>query len=121
WTAAENGPQRLQTSKIDRVADASVSFQSITQWADAGHLPALTRIAEEVWRDRAYGDVFAYMLLAEGRLEMVAEFDVEAYDIAAAVAIVREAGGTFTAFDGTDTIDAGSTLATNGLLHDAFL
>ncbi|WP_300268873.1 inositol monophosphatase family protein [Microbacterium sp.] len=121
WTASPDGPRRLQASAVESIHDASVSFQSITQWADAGHLPSLLRIAETVWRDRAYGDVFSYMMLAEGRLEMVAEFDVQEYDIAAAVPIVREAGGTFTSFDGVETISARSTLATNGVLHDAFL
>ena len=121
WTASSSGPRRLRTSTVDSFDDASVSFQSIAQWADAGQLPALMRIAERVWRDRAYGDVFAYMLLAEGRLEMVAEFDVKEYDIAAAVPIVREAGGTFTSFDGVDTVSARSALATNGILHDSFL
>ncbi len=61
------------------------------------------------------------MLLAEGRLEMVAEFDVKEYDIAAAVPIVREAGGVFTSFDGNDSISERSALASNGILHDAFL
>jgi len=121
WTATDAAPRRLETSAVSSPDDASVSFQSITQWADAGQLPALLRIADRVWRDRAYGDVYSYMLLAEGRLEMVAEFDVKEYDIAAAVPIVREAGGRFTSFDGVDTIAARSTLASNGLLHEAFL
>ncbi len=42
------------------------------------------------------------------------------YDIAA-TPIVREAGGSFSAFDGSDRLDAESSLATNGVLHDAFL
>jgi histidinol-phosphatase len=121
WTAAHGGPRRLATSQVASLDDAAVSFQSITQWADAGRLPALIRVADRVWRDRAYGDVYAYMMLAEGRLEMVAEFDVKEYDIAAAVPIVREAGGAFTAFDGSDSISERSALATNGILHDAFL
>ncbi|GAA1528821.1 histidinol-phosphatase [Microbacterium ginsengiterrae] len=121
WTGAHGGPRRLETSAVASLDDASVSFQSITQWADAGHLPALLRVADRVWRDRAYGDVYAYMMLAEGRLEMVAEFDVKEYDIAAAVPIVREAGGMFTSFDGADSISERSSLATNGILHDAFL
>lgn len=121
WTATDAGPRRVETSTVSSLDDAAVSYQSITQWADAGHLPALLRIADRVSRDRAYGDVYSYMLLAEGRLEMVAEFDVKEYDIAAAVPIVREAGGTFTSFDGVDTISARSALATNALLHDAFL
>ncbi|WP_314647059.1 inositol monophosphatase family protein [uncultured Microbacterium sp.] len=121
WTGTADAPKRLRVSAVDTLDDASVSFQSIGQWRDAGHLDQLLHLAEHVWRDRAYGDVFSYMLLAEGRLDMVAEFDVKEYDIAAAVAIVREAGGRMTSFDGDETISARSTLATNGVLHDAFL
>lgn len=121
WTATSGDPRRLSVSKVDSLDDASVSFQSIAQWTDAGKLPELLTLADRVWRDRAYGDIFSYMLLAEGRLEMVAEFDVKEYDIAAAVPIVREAGGRMTAFDGTQTLSARSALATNGILHDPFL
>ncbi|MFE6995032.1 inositol monophosphatase family protein [Microbacterium sp. NPDC057659] len=121
WTNADGGYRPITVSEVDSLDDASVSFQSITQWADAGHLPELLALAERVWRDRAYGDVYSYMLLAEGRLEMVAEFDVKEYDIAAAVAIVRAAGGRFSAFDGSDSITDRSALATNGVLHDAVL
>ncbi|PVE95864.1 histidinol-phosphatase [Microbacterium sp. TPD7012] len=121
WTSTPEGPRRIQASSVAALDDASVSFQSIAQWSRAGHRDALLTLADHVWRDRAYGDVYAYMLLAEGRIDMVAEFDVKEYDIAAAVPIVREAGGRMTSFDGEDTISARSTLATNGVLHDAFL
>lgn len=121
WTATPDGPRALAVSRVSTLDAASVSFQSIAQWADAGHLPALLALSEHTWRDRAYGDVYAYMLLAEGRLEMVAEFDVKEYDVAAAVPIVREAGGQMTSFDGVETISDRSTLATNGILHPAFL
>jgi histidinol-phosphatase len=121
WTATDTGPQRLTVSSVDALENASVSFQSIAQWDDAGWLDALIALSRGVWRDRAYGDVWAYMLLAEGRIDMVAEFDVKEYDIAAAVPILTEAGGRLTSFDGVETISARSTLATNGVLHDAFL
>ncbi|WP_029263593.1 MULTISPECIES: inositol monophosphatase family protein [unclassified Microbacterium] len=121
WTATDGEPRRLQISTVSSLDDASVSFQSIAQWSDAGRLDSLLRVAARVWRDRAYGDVYSYMLLAEGRIDMVAEFDVKEYDIAAAVPIIREAGGRMTAADGAETISARSTLATNGTLHDEFL
>ena len=121
WTATDTTPRRLKVSTVDTLDDASISFQSIGQWADAGRLDQLITVADRVWRDRAYGDVFSYMLLAEGRIDMVAEFDVKEYDIAAAVPIVREAGGRMTAVDGTETIGDRSALATNGILHDAFV
>lgn len=121
WTATADGARQLRTSSVTTLDDASISFQSIAQWSDAGRRDTLLNIAARVWRDRAYGDVYAYMLLAEGRIDMVAEFGVKEYDIAAAVPIVREAGGRMTAVDGTETISARSTLATNGHLHDEFL
>ncbi len=121
WTATDAGKRRLATSPITALDEAAVSFQSIAQWEDAGKREELLRLASRVWRDRAYGDVYSYMLLAEGRLEMVAEFGVKEYDIAAVVPIVEEAGGRMTSFDGEATIAAGSALATNGVMHEAFL
>ncbi len=121
WTATDAEPRRVTASSVSSLDDASVSFQSITQWAESGHIDQLLKLADRVWRDRAYGDVYAYMLLAEGRIDMVAEFGVKEYDVAAAVPIVREAGGRMTGFDGEETISDLSALATNGILHDAFL
>jgi len=122
WTDTPSGePKRLAVSDVDTIGASSVSFQSIGQWRDAGRLDALERLTSSVWRDRGYGDAWPYMLLAEGRLEFVAEFDVKEYDIAALVPIVTEAGGRFTSFDGEDTLSARSSLATNRVLHDAYL
>ena len=121
WTATDAEPRRIRASSVSSLDDASVSFQSIGQWAESGHTDQLLKLADRVWRDRAYGDIYAYMLLAEGRIDMVAEFGVKEYDVAAAVPIVREAGGRMTGFDGAETISDLSTLATNGVLHGAFL
>ncbi|WP_261167311.1 inositol monophosphatase family protein [Microbacterium sp. Marseille-Q6965] len=121
WTNAADGPRRIEVSRVDALEDASISFQSLAQWRQAGRLDALLTLQSRVWRDRAYGDVWSYMLLAEGRIEFVGEFDVKEYDIAAAAAIVREAGGRFTSFEGEATLAAGSAVASNGVLHEAFL
>ncbi|WP_105566523.1 inositol monophosphatase family protein [Microbacterium halophytorum] len=114
-------PRRIAVSRVAELEHASISFQSIGQWRDAGRLDALLDLQAAVWRDRAYGDVWSYMLLAEGRLEFVGEFDVKEYDVAAAAAIVREAGGRFTSFEGEEALATGSAVASNGLLHDEFL
>jgi histidinol-phosphatase len=121
WTNTDAAPRRIRVSPVDRVADASVSFQSIAQWDGAGELDALVRLSRSVWRDRGYGDAWPYMLLAEGRIEFVGEFGVKEYDIASHVAIVHEAGGRVTAYDGSDTIATRSVVATNGVLHDELL
>ncbi|MBN9152998.1 MAG: histidinol phosphatase [Microbacterium sp.] len=121
WTSEAGATRRIRVSGVDEVARASASFQSIAQWDESGHLDALLRLSRAVWRDRGYGDAWPYMLLAEGRLEFVAEFGVKEYDIASHVPIIAEAGGRLTSFDGDDAIDTLSALATNGVLHDDFL
>ncbi|WP_413353611.1 inositol monophosphatase family protein [Microbacterium sp. 1P06AB] len=122
WTRTADGATRpIRTSDVTSLGDASISFQSIGQWDAAGRTDALLRLTRAAWRDRGYGDAWPYMLLAEGRLEFVAEFDVREYDIAAHVPIIIEAGGRFTDIDGEERLDARSSLATNGILHDAFL
>lgn len=121
WTNTGAGERRIRVSDIGSIAASSVSFQSIEQWDEVGKVDDLLRLSRSVWRDRGYGDAWPYMWLAEGRLEMVAEFGVKEYDIAAHYPIVTEAGGTLTAFDGTNSLSELSVLATNGTLHRPFL
>ncbi|GAA1949550.1 inositol monophosphatase family protein [Agromyces allii] len=125
WTnepdAADAPARRIRVSGVADLADASLSFQSIAQWREAGRLPALLSLGEAVWRDRAYGDLWSYMLLAEGLVDIVGEFDVKEYDLAALVPIVEEAGGVFTSADGAPGHAHGSSLATNGRLHEQVL
>lgn len=114
-------PRQITVSVVDELANASLSFQSLAQWRDVGRLEQLLQLAEQVWRDRAYGDLWAYMLLAEGLVDVVAEFDVRPYDLAALVTIIEEAGGRFSSVEGEPGPWSGNALATNGHLHEAVL
>jgi histidinol-phosphatase len=117
----EGEPTRLRVSGIRELKDAAVSFQSIQQWDRSGHLDHLVALSRTVWRDRAYGDVWAYTLLAEGLIEAVAEFGLHPYDVAALIPIVQEAGGRLTAVDGGSALWDGSAVATNGAVHEDLL
>jgi histidinol-phosphatase len=114
-------PKRLTVSGVATLADASLSYNSIQQWDTAGRLDGLIALSRQVWRTRAYGDMWSYMLLAEGHLDIAGEFDLQPYDMAALVPIVQEAGGRFTSVDGEDGPWHGSALATNGRLHEITL
>lgn len=113
--------QRLHVSAVEKLEDASISFQSIAQWRDAGRTKQLLNLTENVWRDRGYGDALAYTLLAEGAIDAVCEHDVKAYDLAAPAILVKEAGGKFTDTNGSETVWGLSALATNALLHELIL
>lgn len=122
WASESGGePVRLRVSGIRTLADASISYQSMQQWDRSGHLDQLVALTRAVWRDRAYGDVWAYMLLAEGLIDAVAEFGLHPYDIAAIVPIVEGAGGRVTAAGGGAVLWDGSVVATNGAVHEEIL
>ncbi len=124
WAASGAGGwvsprQRMQVSSVGDLADASLSFSSISGWGERRE--AFLALTDEVWRVRAYGDFYSYCLLAEGAVDLVAEPEVSLWDLAALDVIVREAGGRFSALDGTDGPHYGSAVATNGRLHDVVL
>ncbi|MBD5634951.1 MAG: inositol monophosphatase [Candidatus Eremiobacteraeota bacterium] len=80
----------------------------------------LSHLAQAVRRDGSAALDIAYV--ACGRFEAFWEFDLKAWDVAAGALIVREAGGTVTAIDGSPyVVDAGSLLASNGRVHGEML
>lgn len=113
--------RRLQVSGVRELADASLSYNSLPGWDGVGRLDAIVELTRAVWRARAIGDMWSYMLVAEGAIDIAAEFDLQPYDMAALQPIVEEAGGRFTSVDGDAGPWHGSALATNGLLHDDVL
>ncbi|WP_077041087.1 histidinol-phosphatase [Rhodococcus sp. MTM3W5.2] len=114
-------PTRISVSAVDRLESASLSFASLSGWRDRGIRDQFIALTDEVWRVRGYGDFYSYCLLAEGALEIAAEPEVSLWDLAPLDILVREAGGRFTALDGSAGPHGGSAVASNGLLHDAVL
>jgi histidinol-phosphatase len=119
WTVDAPGtaPRRLEVSAVREISDASLSYNSLKGWQQEGRGDALLRLADCVWRTRAYGEFWSYLMVAEGALDVAAEFDLKPYDMAALVPIVEEAGGRFTSVDGEPGPWHGNALATNGHLH----
>ena len=59
--------------------------------------------------------------MATGELDAFVLIGGGAWDHAAVAAIVEEAGGRFSAADGSPRIDAASAVFTNGRIHEAVL
>ena len=112
---------RISVSKVSRLDDASLSYSSATSWEAVGRQEAVLDLARDCWRERAFGDFWSYMLLAEGAVDIAAEPELGLHDMVALVPIVTEAGGRFTSLKGEDGPFGGNAVATNGLLHDEVL
>ena len=121
WAARGEGAyadgRRIAVSKVAGLGDAFLSYSSLGGWAGRD-FDALVR---SVWRTRAFGDFWSYVLVAEGAVDIAAEPAVSLWDLAALQVVVEEAGGRFTDLSGVATPEGGHALATNGLLHDAAL
>ncbi len=109
---------RLRVSQVGDLADASLSYSSLSGWEEQGRLEGFLDLTRTVWRTRAYGDFWSYVLVAEGAVDVACEPELALHDMAALVPIVTEAGGTFTSVRGVPGPFGGSALVTNGLLHE---
>jgi histidinol-phosphatase len=112
---------RLQVSGVTQLADAALSYSSLTGWETQGRLPGLLELSRRVWRTRAFGDFWSHVLVAEGAVDISCEPEVSLWDLAALQVVVEEAGGRFTDLAGSARPDGGSVVCTNGTLHDEVL
>jgi histidinol-phosphatase len=110
-------PRAMKVSAVHSLADASFSYSDARGWAERGAAPGLQTLLDTTWRQRAYGDFWSHMLVAEGAIDVAAEPDLQSYDMAALIPIVVEAGGQFTSYSGGDALIDGSALSSNGRLH----
>jgi histidinol-phosphatase len=112
---------QCRVSDVSKLADASLSYASLSGWEERGQLDDFLALARRCWRTRAYGDFWSYVMVAEGSVDVAAEPELAMYDMAALDVIVREAGGRFTGLDGRDGPHGGNALASNGMLHETCL
>jgi histidinol-phosphatase len=113
WT--DRGPARVQGAPtLDGAYVMSSSFDSwrpewVATVAGAGAIL------------RTWGDGYGYALVATGRVAAMVDPIVEPYDVGPMPVLLAEAGGRFTDLSGAPTIEGGSGLGTNGLVHDELL
>ncbi|MGZ3631461.1 MAG: inositol monophosphatase family protein [Candidatus Limnocylindrales bacterium] len=111
--------RRIHVSQIARLADAQLLYSSPSDIEP--YAPGFRALLAAAWRDRGFGDFWGYALVAEGAAEAMVEVGMSAWDLAAPLVVLEEAGGRVTDFRGRRTIDAPTMLASNGLLHDELL
>jgi histidinol-phosphatase len=118
---ASPSPRRLQVSAVRRLEDASFSYSDAVGWDRRDAAAGLGTLLTQTWRQRAYGDFWSHMLVAEGVVDVAAEPELESYDMAALIPVIVEAGGRATAFNGSPALVGGSLITSNGALHASVL
>ena len=100
----------LAVSETRDLADATV----LTTFPEVGtptQGAAFHRVAARCRLTRYGMDCYGYALLAAGHVDLVIEAGLQAYDIAAPVAVIQAAGGIVTDWTGGPAHDGGTALA----------
>lgn len=113
--------RRIRVSEISRLEDSQLFYSSISWFIKAGYTEAFLDLVGRTQRQRGFGDFYGFVLVAQGSGEIMAEHGVHPWDLAALKALIEEAGGRCTDWDGTPTINRPDVLATNGKVHDEVL
>jgi histidinol-phosphatase len=112
------GARPLHVSATPSLSLAQVSVTFSPGWDALGLTDRLVRLQQDAHRARGFGDFWQHMLVAEGALDAAVDaVGVCAYDLAAVMAIVEEAGGTFTDRVGERTFEHDTAISSNGALH----
>ena len=108
----------IRVAATEQWSQASLSTGNLKTLASGARWSALADLVRGAHRTRGYGDFLHYHLLAAGCIDVVLESDVNILDIAALVAIIREAGGVFTDLEGREIgLNTSSVLAATPALH----
>ncbi len=120
-TGGQASTTPIGVSKIRNLGDAQLSGSTLGYWDAHGGVGRVVALALRCWRDRAFGDFWSHVMVAEGACDIGLDPVASLWDLAAVQVIVEEAGGTFTDLDGVARADGGSGISTNGFLHDQTL
>jgi histidinol phosphatase-like enzyme (inositol monophosphatase family) len=125
WT---NHPERLNEYIAARVSNVSSLAESVFVTTQNDSFERY-RDAASQYRDlesqsyvtRTWGDGYGYYLVATGRAEYMVDPIVNAWDVAAVMPVVLEAGGEFTDWNGQRRHDSGHAVGSNGHVHQAVI
>jgi histidinol-phosphatase len=112
--------RRARVSTVTSLAEACIAYTDSR---------GLSERLEDDWEvlqratalQRGWGDCYGHCLVATGRADIMLDPRMNAWDCAALIPILQEAGGRFTDWTGRVTIDGGDAVSTNGVLHEEML
>jgi histidinol-phosphatase len=103
------------------LGQAQLFYSSLSWFIKANCLDAFLSLVRRTERQRGFGDFYGFVLVAQGSGELMVEHGCHYWDLAATRAIVEEAGGRFTDWNGGTDLSRPDVVASNGRLHEAAL
>jgi histidinol phosphatase-like enzyme (inositol monophosphatase family) len=113
---------RPLASRPPRPLGEAILFTTFPEIGTEAERAAFARVAGQVRLVRYGMDCYAYALVAAGQIDLVIEAGLQAYDVAAPIAVIEAAGGIVTDWEGRPAHHGGRVLAAaNAEVHAAAL
>lgn len=109
---------RARVSAKTSLSEAVFVSSQFDAFDQRGAQEAFKKLERECWITRTWGDGYGYLMVATGRADLMVDPICNAWDVAAILPVVVEAGGRFTDWKNQPTVRGGDGVGTNGLLHD---
>jgi histidinol phosphatase-like enzyme (inositol monophosphatase family) len=123
-TATLAGPvgTRLLATRGPRALGQALMLSTFPEIGTAAEHAAFRRVADRMKLVRYGTDCYGYALVAAGCVDLVIEAGLQAYDVAAPIAVVQAAGGLMTDWQGRPCPQGGQVIAAaNAEIHAAAL
>jgi len=113
--------RRAHVSATEKIEDAVLATSEVETFSERDAANVYRRLGESVYFVRTWGDVYGYLLVATGQVDVMIDPILNVWDAAAVEPIIQEAGGRFSDWLGAPSIDSGDSIGSNGLFHDDIL
>jgi histidinol-phosphatase len=118
----EARPARVsKTARLDESLLLTSEIEGFKDHQPRDAFDVFVRLQRAVRVARTWGDGYGYLMVATGRAEVMIDPMMNLWDAAPMQTIIEEAGGHFSDWQGTPTIRAGESIATNGLVTNEVL
>ncbi|MDP2621890.1 MAG: histidinol-phosphatase [Hyphomicrobiales bacterium] len=105
------GDRTLKSRRCGALDKAMLTTTSPSLIEDEADLARYRVLEAQVRLSRYGGDCYAYCMVADGHIDLVAETGLKAHDIVPLVPIIEGAGGIVTDWNGGSALDGGRVLA----------
>ena len=121
WQIDGETPAAIRVSETAELSDALFCYTEAELFERLGRRDVFDELLAQSRVARGWGDCYGHMLVAAGRADLMVDPFMNAWDAAALLPIIREAGGCFTAWNGATTVRGGNGVSVNAALKEQLL
>jgi len=121
WQRGPGAPVAARVRETKSLREALFSFTAVELFDQYGRRPAFDALVTACGASRGWGDCYGHLLVATGRVDVMADPIMNVWDAAPLLPILQEAGGVFMDWEGRATIHGGNGISVASSLKEEVL